>query len=107
MRTVAGAGHEAGTGAITQWQWSNGLSRLLHTFARGTPRTATKLLAIGMIEPLSEALKPWEQIRRRLGRLPPERQAVVALAGAEHLVMLTASARSESYAGSWRWAGRR
>jgi hypothetical protein len=46
-----------------------------------------------MIGGMSEALNPWHQIRRRLGQLPPDRQAVMALASAEHLVTLTASDR--------------
>jgi hypothetical protein len=43
-----------------------------------------------MIGAMPDTPDPWQQIRRRLAQLPPERQAVVALASAEHLVALSA-----------------
>lgn len=46
-----------------------------------------------MIEAMPEAQERWAEMQRRLGRLPAERQAVVALAGAERLVGVTASVR--------------
>lgn len=44
---------------------------------------------------MPDAPDPWQQIRRRIEQLPPERQAVVALASAEHLVALAASTGQE------------